>query len=81
MNDLHTLRLQVMLSHSELSAVDDFGFKYQLPTRAPAFRELLNRGLAATMPPDAGWASSSGQGAIRAEHGSLREERLVRPRL
>jgi hypothetical protein len=38
-------------------------------------RELLKRGLAATMPPDAGWASSSGHGAIRAEHGSLHDRR------
>ena len=37
MNDLRTLRLQVMLSHSELSAVDDFRFKHQLPSRAAAF--------------------------------------------
>lgn len=75
MNDLRTLRLQVMLSHSELSAVDDFRFKHQLPSRAAAFRELLKRGLSATTPPDAGWASSSGHGAIRAEHGSLRDRR------
>jgi hypothetical protein len=75
MNDLRTLRLQVMLSHSELSTVDDFRFKYRLPSRAAAFRELLKRGLAATMPPDAGWANSSGHGAIRAEHGCLRDRR------
>lgn len=40
-------RLQIMLAPEELSAVDDFRFKYRLPSRAAAVRELLKRGLAA----------------------------------
>ncbi len=39
-------RLQIMLEHEELRAVDDFRFKYRLPSRAAAVRELLKRGLA-----------------------------------
>jgi hypothetical protein len=40
-------RLQIMLSPDELRAIDDFRFKYRLPSRAAAVRELLKRGLAA----------------------------------
>lgn len=36
-----------MLAPEELSAVDDFRFKFRLPSRAAAVRELLKRGLAA----------------------------------
>jgi hypothetical protein len=39
-------RLQIMLEHDELKAVDDFRFKFRLPSRAAAVRELLKRGLA-----------------------------------
>jgi hypothetical protein len=38
-------RLQVMLSPDELAIVDDFRFKYRMPTRAAAVRELLKLGL------------------------------------
>ena len=48
MNELRGERLQVMLSPEELAAVDDFRFKYRMPTRAAAVRELLKFGLAAT---------------------------------
>ena len=34
-----------MLSESELAALDDFRFKFRLPSRAAAIRELLKRGL------------------------------------
>jgi hypothetical protein len=40
-------RLQIMLTAEELRALDDFRFKYRLPSRAAAIRELLNRGLLA----------------------------------
>ena len=40
-------RLQIMLSPSELTALDDFRFKHRMPSRAAAVRELLKRGLAA----------------------------------
>jgi hypothetical protein len=36
-----------MLNLSELAAVDNFRFKYRMPSRAAAVRELLKRGLAA----------------------------------
>jgi hypothetical protein len=39
-------RLQIMLSPQELGALDDFRFKYRMPSRAAAIRELLRRGLA-----------------------------------
>ena len=39
-------RLQIMLDAEELTAVDDFRFKYRMPSRAAAIRELLKRGLA-----------------------------------
>jgi hypothetical protein len=39
-------RLQIMLSPQELAALDDFRFKYRMPSRAAAIRELLRRGLA-----------------------------------
>jgi metal-responsive CopG/Arc/MetJ family transcriptional regulator len=38
-------RLQVMLSHEELAALDDFRFKNRMPSRASAIREVLRRGL------------------------------------
>lgn len=40
-------RLQIMLSPDELTTLDDFRYKYRLPSRAAAVRELLKRGLAA----------------------------------
>lgn len=40
-------RLQIMLTQDELTALDDWRFKRQMPSRASAVRELLRRGLAA----------------------------------
>ncbi len=40
-------RLQVMLTPTEVKALDDFRFKSRMPSRAAAIRELLKRGLAA----------------------------------
>jgi hypothetical protein len=45
MTDLRDERLQIMLSPEELAIVDDFRFKYRMPTRAAAVRELLRLGL------------------------------------
>ena len=39
-------RLQIMLSESELVALDDWRFARRMPSRAAAIRELLKRGLA-----------------------------------
>jgi hypothetical protein len=40
-------RLQLMLTRTELRAVDDWRFRKRMPSRASAIRELLKRGLAA----------------------------------
>jgi hypothetical protein len=40
-------RLQIMLSESELTALDDWRFGTRMPSRASAIRELLRRGLQA----------------------------------
>jgi len=40
-------RLQIMLTPDEVTALDDWRFKKQMPSRAAAIRELLRRGLAA----------------------------------
>ena len=39
-------RLQIMLEPEELRALENFRFKYRLPSRAAAVRELMRRGLA-----------------------------------
>jgi len=39
-------RLQIMLTEDELAALDDWRFKFRLPSRASAIRELLKKGLA-----------------------------------
>jgi hypothetical protein len=41
------VRLQIMLSPAELSAVDNFRFQHRMPSRAAAVRELLRHGIAA----------------------------------
>ncbi len=46
-------RLQIMLTHSELRAVDTWRFGKRMPSRASAIRELLKRGLAAEGFPEA----------------------------
>jgi len=40
-------RLQIMLAPDELEVIDDFRFKWRMPSRAATVRELLKRGLAA----------------------------------
>ncbi|HEY3949860.1 hypothetical protein [Phenylobacterium sp.] len=40
-------RLQIMLTDSELAALDDWRFERRMPSRAAAVRELLRLGLAA----------------------------------
>jgi hypothetical protein len=41
------IRLQIMISPSELDAVETWRFKARMPSRAAAIRELLRRGLKA----------------------------------
>ena len=40
-------RLQIMLTATEVAALDDWRFSKRMPSRASAVRELLKRGLAA----------------------------------
>lgn len=40
-------RLQIMLTASELEALDTWRFRTRMPSRAAAIRELLKRSLAA----------------------------------
>jgi hypothetical protein len=40
-----TKRLEVIVSHEELAAINDFRFRARMPTLAAAVRELLRRGL------------------------------------
>jgi hypothetical protein len=60
-----------MLSPEELGSIDDFRFKFRLPSRAAAVRELLKRGLAA---PETGVVSSESRskdfGVIEIANGS-----------
>lgn len=49
-------RLQIMLTHEELEALDNWRFARRMPSRAAAVRELLKRGLSA-------------EGFMRAEQG------------
>ena len=64
-------RLQIMLSHEELRAIDDWRFQSRMPSRAAAIRELLMRGLRAAgydAPIDG--AKSSDYGVLKSPNGS-----------
>ena len=63
-SDMRGERLQVMLSPEELSAVDDFRFKYRMPTRAAAVRELLKLGLTVAVSDAGGGMKSSNFGVF-----------------
>lgn len=63
-NNIRGERLQIMLSPEELARVDDFRFKYRMPTRAAAVRELLNLGLASTDAADGDGKKSSNYGVF-----------------
>jgi hypothetical protein len=65
MQNLRDERLQIMLSQEELSALDDFRFKYRMPTRAAAVRELLKLGLASEGLTVADGGKSSAYGVFR----------------
>lgn len=47
MTDSRGERLQIMLTRSEVAALDDWRFSKRMPSRAAAVRELLKRGLEA----------------------------------
>jgi hypothetical protein len=64
-------RLQIMLSAPELRAIDDFRFKYRLPSRAAAVRELMKRGLEAIgTGPAVDGARSKDFGVLNTRNGS-----------
>lgn len=44
-NSKRTERLQIMLNDQELTAIDDWRFKFRLPSRAAAIRDLIRRGM------------------------------------
>jgi len=58
-------RLQIMLSPTELSVIDDFRFAHRMPTRAAAVRELLKLGLASAGVTQADGSKSSNYGVLR----------------
>ena len=57
-------RLQIMLAPEELEVIDDFRFKWRMPSRAATVRELLRRGLVAEGVLAARNKSSKGFGVI-----------------
>ena len=67
-------RLQIMLSHGELAALDDFRFRNRMPSRAAAIREILRRGLGV----DDGRPASDG--AKSSDFGVLEDGQVVRQR-
>jgi hypothetical protein len=61
-------RLQIMLSPSELTAVDDFRFKHRMPSRAAAVRELFRLGLASLGLVNDGAGKKSGDFGVLTNH-------------
>ena len=57
-------RLQIMLAPDELEVIDDFRFKWRMPSRAATVRELLKRGLSAEGVLDSADRNSNGFGVI-----------------
>jgi len=69
-------RLQVMLTNEELQALDDWRFKFRLPSRASAVRELLKKGLAAEgIPVTGGNRKSADFGVVDAAASPPRRKR------
>ena len=73
MTDVRDERLQIMLSPEELTLLDDFRFKYRMPTRAAAVRELLRLGLTVD-PTDGDGQKSSHYGIFNRGSDGHREE-------
>jgi hypothetical protein len=68
-------RLQIMLSHEELSALDDFRFKNRMPSRASAIREILRRGLGVAGTSARSGAKSGDFGVLVTGQGASRRPR------
>jgi hypothetical protein len=67
-------RLQFLLSPEELKVVDDFRFKYRMPSRAAAVRELLRHGISVA------GAAKEKPGVKSGDYGVLKAPKRVRPR-
>jgi len=61
-------RMQIMLTATEVAALDDWRFAKRMPSRAAAIRELLKRGLAAD------GFDTAGQGAQSKSFGVITEQ-------
>lgn len=48
MSNRRTERIQIQLTEDELSSLDGWRFKNQIPSRAAAIRELMRMGLSGT---------------------------------
>jgi len=72
-------RLQIMLTPEELTAVDDWRFTRQMPSRASGIRELLKRGLAAEGFPLANRSMKSKDFGILAARPKIKPVKNVRP--
>ena len=46
MQDKRSERIQIQLTEDELSSLDEWRFRNQIPSRAAAIRELMRMGLA-----------------------------------
>ena len=69
-------RLQIMLTEEELLALDDWRFRYRMPSRASAVREILRKGLAAEgIIAVTGKKKSSEYGVVEATPGIVRRKR------
>jgi metal-responsive CopG/Arc/MetJ family transcriptional regulator len=68
-------RLQIMLSHEELAALDDFRFKNRMPSRASAIREILRRGLGVSGDGSAKAGAKSGDFGVLATKANSRRPR------
>ena len=66
-------RLQIMLTEDELQALDDFRFRFRMPSRAAAVRHILKQGLSSNGTTSAvGRGKSSDFGVIDTHAGSRR---------
>jgi hypothetical protein len=68
------VRLQIMLSPNELTAVDNFRFEHRMPSRAAAVRELLRFGIAA-----AGSTVADNTGIKSGDYGVVKRAKASNP--
>jgi hypothetical protein len=63
-------RIQMMLSPEELAALENFRFKYRMPSRAAALREVMRRGLSVGGAIETDGIKSSEFGVLKRRSGS-----------